>query len=71
MLQHAGGHYWTTGAAILFMGGLGLIMAVLAGVFIPEGLGFIGFDAFLSISVLYLGVGGYLVARNWNAANDD
>ncbi len=70
-MDQAGGHYWTTGAAILFMGGLGLTAALVIGWLTPELLGFIGFEAFVSIAVLYLAVGGYLVGTYRNAANDD
>jgi len=71
IVDHAGGHHWTTGAAILFMGALGLVGAAVIGTLSPDLLGFIGLEAFVSIAILYLGVGGYLVATNWSHANDD
>lgn len=70
-MDQAGGHFWTTGAAILFMGGLGLTAAFVIGTFSPELLGFIRLEAFVSIAVLYLAVGGYLVSTHWQEANED
>lgn len=71
MVQEAGGHYWTTGAVLVFMGALGLLAALVIVSLSPELLGFIRFEAFLTIAASYLGLGGYLVATNWNEANRD
>lgn len=71
MVQQAGGHFVTTGAAILFMGGVGVAFAILSRFYEADVFGFIDIYALLSIALMYLGVGGFMVARGRAGEDDD